>query len=155
MSRLSSASGLYRVMKGETYQTLHSAIFSSPTLFPLSDTRIFLATLVSNTLDIYYFLTGRNQIPHSYKTAKKIMIFNVYINLDVLHSIRGDKGFWTASYIAVPKYLLLLISSWMQFFPVDVSKNHINLSQFWKHLFISILRLCPKFYHPDMNITWT
>jgi hypothetical protein len=92
MSRLSHPSALYRVMKRETYENLQSAIFSSPTLLALSDTRIFLATLVSNTLNIYYFLTGRNQISHSYKTAKKIMVFNVY-NLHVLQGRRGGKVF--------------------------------------------------------------
>jgi hypothetical protein len=64
-----------------------------------------------------------------------------------LDSGREDKRQWTEWYQAFPKFILLLISSFMQYWSVSVVPKYLNFARHSNDLFaIFMLCLCPAFW---------
>jgi hypothetical protein len=75
------------------------------------------------------------------------------LTLTFLDSRRDAKTLWAEWQQAFPKFSLLLISSWIQFWSVSVVPKYLNFAMLSKDLFpIFMLCLCPAFWHLDTNI---
>jgi hypothetical protein len=61
-----------------------------------------------------------------------------------LDSRREDKRFWTAWKQAFPEFSLLLISSWMQFWSVNVDPKYLSFATFSKDLLVTVIQNIPK-----------
>jgi hypothetical protein len=87
---------------------------------------ILLNTLFSNTLSLRSSPSMSDQVSHSYKNRQYSS--SLYINLKFLDSKLGDKRFCTERQQAFPDFNLLLISSWIEFWFVNVVLKCLNFS---------------------------
>ena len=98
----------YRSLNSSIWSFLHSLVTSS-----LLGPNILLSPLFSNTLSLRSSLNVSDQVSHSYKTTRKIIILYVLIFI-FLDSKLDDKRF-SSEWLTFPVVILLLVSSWIEF----------------------------------------
>jgi hypothetical protein len=100
---------------------LHSPVTSS-----LLGPNTLLNTLFSNILSLRSSLNVSDQVSHPYKTTGQIVVLYILI-FNFLDSNLEDNRFCTEWQPAFPNFNLLLISSWIEFWSVNVVPRYMNL----------------------------
>jgi hypothetical protein len=110
-----------------------------------------LSTLFTNTLTLCSSPNVTDQVSQPYKTNDRIMVLDI-LTFRFPDNRREDRRLWTQWQQAFPVFILLLISSCMQFRSVNVVPSYLNIATISKDLFaIFMLRFCPTFWLRDTN----
>jgi hypothetical protein len=133
----------YKIWSSSLCTFLHSRVTSSP-----YGPNILLKTLFSNILSLCSSLNVRDQILHSYRTGRIMVLY--ILTFTFLDSRQKDKRLWTEWQQAFLKFSLLLISSCMLFWSAGVVLKYLNFATPSKDLF-AIFMLC---FLPSYT-TWT
>jgi hypothetical protein len=127
------------------------APFASSLLSP----NIFLRSQFSGTLSLRCYLTVRDEVSQSCKTAGKI-IFLYILKFTLFKSKREDRSFLTAWQQAFPELNLLLTSSWMQLLFVSIFSTYLRFIAFSKFCYLAInceivLNICSLHKMQDLS----
>ena len=137
----------YSSLSSSLCSFLHYRFISS-----LLDPYILINTLFSNTLSLHSSLNVSNQVSHLYTKTGKILVLSILI-FQLLDRKLEDRRFCTECKQAFPDFMLLLISSWVEFWFVKVVAKYLNSSTFSKELLsIFILWLRPESWSQDMTM---
>jgi hypothetical protein len=107
--------------------------------------------ILKNSQSVFLFYVI-DQVSHPYRSIDKIIV--LFILIFTFWTADGKiKSFWIECWQALPKFSLLLISSWIKFWYVTVVLKYLNCEIFSGHLLaISISRFWPAFWWRASNI---